>query len=54
MSYALSGERAYERMVADAKAKGLAIPPRTTGMEVYSGTSMEGRQPVGELGGGKQ
>jgi hypothetical protein len=28
---ALSGERAYEKQVAEAKAKGLPIPPRTTG-----------------------
>ena len=53
MGYALSGERAYERMVADAKAKGLPIPPRTMGMEVYSGGAVEGRQPVREIGGGK-
>lgn len=31
---ALSGERAYERQVAEARANGLLIPPRTTGMEV--------------------
>ena len=53
MGYALSGERAYERMVADAKATGLPIPPRTMGMEVYSGAPVEGLQPVRELGGGK-
>jgi hypothetical protein len=47
---ALSGERAYERLVEEAKAKGLPIPPRTTGMEVYSGAPVEGRQPVRELG----
>jgi hypothetical protein len=47
---ALSGERAYERQVAEAKAKGLPIPPRTTGMEVYSGAPVEGRQPVREIG----
>jgi hypothetical protein len=47
---ALSGERAYERMVEEARAKGLPIPPRTTGMEVYSGAPVEGRQPVRELG----
>jgi len=51
---ALSGERAYERAVAEAKAKGLPIPPRTTGMEVYSGAPVEGREPVREFGfGGK-
>jgi hypothetical protein len=47
---ALSGERAYEMQVAEARAKGLAIPPRTTGMEVYSGAPVEGRQPVREIG----
>jgi hypothetical protein len=47
---ALSGERAYEKQVAEAKAKGLSIPPRTTGMEVYSGAPVEGRQPVREIG----
>jgi len=47
---ALSGERAYERLVEEAKAKGLPVPPRTTGMEVYSGAPVEGRQPVREIG----
>ena len=47
---ALSGERAYEKQVAEARAKGLPIPPRTTGMEVYSGAPVEGRQPVREFG----
>jgi hypothetical protein len=50
---ALSGERAYERLVAEAKAKGLPIPPRTMGMEVYSGQAVEGVQPVREIGFGK-
>jgi len=50
---ALSGERAYERLVAEAKAKGLPVPPRTTGMEVYSGQAVEGVQPVREVGFGK-
>jgi len=54
VGYALSGERAYEKMVADAKAKGLPIPPRTMGMEVYSGAAVEGREPVREFGGGKE
>ena len=45
---ALSGERAYEKQVAEARAKGLPIPPRTTGMEVYSGAPVEGRQPARE------
>ena len=47
---ALSGERAYEKQVEEARAKGLPIPPRTTGMEVYSGAPVEGRQPVREIG----
>ena len=34
--------------VAEARAKGLPIPPRTTGMEVYSGAPVEGRQPARE------
>jgi len=50
---ALSGERAYDRSVAEAKAKGLAVPPRTMGMEVYSGQAVEGVQPVREIGFGK-
>ena len=50
---ALSGERAYERLVAEAKAKGQPIPPRTVGMEVYSGQAVEGVQPVREIGFGK-
>ena len=50
---ALSGERAYERAVADAVAKGLPVPPRTTGFEVYSGADVEGRQPVREIGTGR-
>jgi len=53
VGYALSGGRAYEEMVADATAKGLPIPPRSMGMEVYSGGQVEGRQPVRELGGAK-
>ena len=47
---ALSGERAYERDVAGALAKGLPIPPRTMGMEVYTGGPVEGREPVREFG----
>jgi hypothetical protein len=50
---ALSGERAYDRLVADAKAKGLPVPPRTMGMEVYSGQAVEGVQPVREIGFGR-
>ena len=53
MKHALSGEREYERAVADAKAKGLPVPPRTMGMEVYSGQQVEGAQPVREIGFGK-
>jgi hypothetical protein len=47
---ALSGERAYEKSVADAIAKGLPIPPRTMGMEVYTGGPVEGREAVREFG----
>jgi len=39
--------------VADAKAKGLPVPPRTMGMEVYSGQKVDGVQPVREIGFGK-
>jgi len=53
VNHALSGEREYERAVADAKAKGLPVPPRTMGMEVYSGQKVEGVQPVREIGFGK-
>jgi len=51
---ALSGERTYEKEVAEAIAKGLPIPPRTTlGMAVYTGAPVEGREPVREFGVGK-
>jgi hypothetical protein len=53
VNHALSGEREYERAVAEAKAKGLPVPPRTMGMEVYSGQQVEGAQPVREIGFGK-
>ena len=53
VNHALSGEREYEKSVAEAKAKGLPIPPRTIGMEVYSGQKVEGAQPVREIGFGK-
>jgi hypothetical protein len=53
VSSALGGERAYEREVAEAIAKGLPLPPRTTGFEVYSGGHVEGRQPVREIGTGR-
>ena len=50
---ALSGQRAYDKAVAEAIAKGQPIPPRTMGMEVYTGGAVEGRQPVREFGFGK-
>ena len=51
---ALSGERAYERAVANAIAKGLPIPTRApAGMEVYTGAPVEGREAVREFGVGK-
>jgi len=51
---ALSGERAYEKAVADAIAKGLPIPTRAPiGMEVYTGAPVEGRETVREFGFGK-
>jgi len=53
VSSALGGERAYERAVADAVAKGLPVPPRTTGFEVYSGGRVEGREPLREFGTGR-
>lgn len=33
-----------------APARGLPIPPRTTGMDVCSGAAVEGRQPECEIG----
>jgi hypothetical protein len=51
VKYALSAEREYERKVAEAKAKGLPIPPRTMGMEVYTGQAVEGREEIREFGG---
>ncbi|HZL93872.1 MAG TPA: hypothetical protein VFB99_09520 [Vicinamibacterales bacterium] len=45
-----SGERAYEKQVAEARAKGLPIAPRTTGMEVYSAAPVEGHRPVRGIG----
>ncbi len=51
---ALSGERAYDKAVANAIAKGLPIPTRAPiGMEVYTGAPVEGREPVREFGTGK-
>jgi hypothetical protein len=54
VNHALSGEREFEKAVADAKAKGLPVPPRTIGMEVYSGQKVEGVQPVREIGFGRE
>ena len=51
MKYALSAEREYDRKVAEAKAKGLPVPPRTMGMEVYTGQAVEGREEIREFGG---
>jgi hypothetical protein len=48
---ALSADREYERQVAEAKAKGLPIPPRVMGMAVYTGQAVEGREEVREFGG---
>jgi hypothetical protein len=51
---ALSGERAYERAVAEAIKAGRPIPPRApTGMEVYGNAPLEGREQVREFGTGK-
>ena len=54
MNHALSGERAYEKEVAEAIAKGLPIPPRAPiGMEVYGNAPLEGREAVREFGTGR-
>ena len=51
---ALSGERAYEREVAEAIKAGKPIPTRApAGMEVYTGAPVEGREAVREFGSGK-
>ena len=51
---ALSGERAYDREVAEAIKAGKPIPTRApTGMEVYTGQNVEGREAVREFGTGK-
>jgi hypothetical protein len=43
---ALAGERAYERQVAEAKAKGLPIPPRAVEHEeIRNGRAPEGTKP---------
>ena len=51
VKYALSADREWDKQVEEAKAKGLPIPPRNMGMEVYTGGPVEGRQPVREFGG---
>jgi hypothetical protein len=51
VKYALSAEREYDRKVAEAKAKGLPVPSRTMGMEVYTGQAVEGREEIREFGG---
>ena len=51
---ALSGERAYDRAVAEAIKAGKPIPTRApTGMEVYTGAPVAGREAVREFGTGK-
>jgi len=51
---ALSGERAYDRAVAEAIKAGRPIPSRApTGMEVYGNAPLEGREQVREFGTGK-
>ena len=42
-----------EAVFGSTASKGLPVPPRTTGFEVYSGGRVEGRQPVRELGTGR-
>ena len=51
VKYALSADREYDRQVAEAKAKGLPIPKRVMGMEVYTGQAVEGREDIREFGG---
>ena len=51
VKYALSAEREYDRKVAEATSKGLPVPPRTMGMEVYTGQAVEGREEIREFGG---
>ena len=51
---ALSGERAYDREVAEAIKAGKPIPTRAPiGMEVYTGQAVEGREQVREFGTGR-
>jgi hypothetical protein len=39
VGHSLSGERAYERQVAEAIANGLPVPPRSNGMSIYGAPS---------------
>ena len=39
VGHSLSGERAYEREVAEALSKGLPVPPRANGMSIYRAPS---------------
>ncbi len=51
---ALAGERAYDREVAAAIKAGTPIPTRApSGMEVYTGAPVEGREQVREFGTGR-
>ena len=51
---ALSGERAYDRAVAEAIKAGRPIPARAPiGMEVYGNAPLEGREAVREFGTGR-
>ncbi len=43
VSHALSGERAYDKEVAEAKAKGLPVPERAAGLSIY-GAPKEGAE----------
>ena len=43
VGHALSGERAFERQVAEAKAKGLPVPQRAAGLNIY-GRPTEGAE----------
>jgi len=43
VGHALSGERAYDAQVADAKAKGQPVPPRPGGQNIY-GRPQEGAE----------
>jgi hypothetical protein len=43
VGHSLSGERAYERQVAEAIANGEPVPPRNNGMSIY-GAPEEGAE----------